>query len=192
MGQDVEADKLFKSAHSALVFAFHFSGQCYDRPAMNKLASPSVGTGKGLAGLDGAGQAGMIRSKVKTLGPRMEAVLIARCAPPSMPCECRAPCCGGWKTNSEWFDAITELSYYVERSLANTTANGLMRRLYVERYFACKGKRMTVDAIAERVELTRQTAGAHYCAVIKSLGDLESAAQQAIDSVLRDGGLLEN
>ena len=80
-----EAEPLFINAHSALVFAFNFSGQCYDRPMMNRMAAPSVGTGKGLVGLDGAAQAGMIRGEVKSLGKLAEAILIARFAPHSMP-----------------------------------------------------------------------------------------------------------
>ncbi len=195
MGQAAAIDtgnQLFKSAHSALTFAFHFSGQHYDRPAMNKLAAPTLGSGKGLVGLDGAGQAGMIRSRVHGLGVRMEAVLIARYAPATMPCDCRAPCCAGWKTNREWFDAVTELSDYVRDPLAGTAANGLMRRLYVERFFAAKGKRQTIDEIAERGDINRQTAGQHYSKVNKVLQELESTAQQAIDNALRDVGLLED
>ncbi len=191
MAQQNTNDALFKSAHSALVFAFHFSGQAYDRPAMNKLAAPSLGSGKGLSGLDGAGQAGMIRSKVRGLGPRMEAALIARCAPASMPCECRSPCCGGWKTNREWFDAITELTDYVRKPLAGSAVNGLMRSLYVQRFFAAKGKRSTIDEIAERCYINRQTAGIHYSKVSKVLTDLESQSGQMIEIVLRDAGLLE-
>lgn len=186
------SDQLFHSAHAALIFAFHFSWQSYDRPAMNKLAAPSIGSGKGLGGLDGAGQAGMIRSKVKALGIRMESALIARHAPASMPCECRAPCCAGWKTNREWFDAITELADYIEGPLYGRSVNGLMRRLYVERFFATKGSRHTIDAIAERCDVNRQTAGAHYGLAKKALSDLESQAQQCIDAVFSDAGLIES
>ena len=77
---------LFNSAHGALVFAFNFSGQAYDRPMMNRLATPSVGTGKGLVGLDGAGQSGFIRAEVKAMGKLSEAIIIARIAPRSTPC----------------------------------------------------------------------------------------------------------
>lgn len=84
---------LFESAHGALVFAFNFSGQCYDRPMMNRLASPAVGSGKGLVGLDGAAQAGMIRAEVQTLGKLAEAIIIARIAPRTVPCHCRSARC---------------------------------------------------------------------------------------------------
>lgn len=89
----MEGDTLFDNAHGALVFAFNFSGQCYDRPAMNRLATPAAGTGKGLVGLDGAAQAGFILAEVKGMGKLAEAILTARLAPRSMPCHCRSSCC---------------------------------------------------------------------------------------------------
>jgi hypothetical protein len=52
---------LFRTPQAALVFAFNYSMQQQDRPLMDRLASPAARTGKGLSGVDGAGQAGMIR-----------------------------------------------------------------------------------------------------------------------------------
>lgn len=194
MGQSANFDlnePLFSSAYSALVFAFNVSRQCYDRPFMNKVASPAIGSGKGLAGLDGAAQAGMIRAEVKALGELAEAFLIARIAPRSEPCSCRSACCGGSRTNSEWFDAISALSEYARNAaLAGTTANGMLRQAYVARYFAMKDQRVSLELLAEKHDLNRQTIGTHYSKLSKVFKEVESLAQNAIEDRLREIGVV--
>ncbi|MFT0167499.1 hypothetical protein ACLKMY_00525 [Paraburkholderia mimosarum] len=54
-------EKLFRTPQDALVFAFNYSMHGQGRPLMDRLAAPSLRTGKGLSGNDGAGQAGMVR-----------------------------------------------------------------------------------------------------------------------------------
>lgn len=194
---------LFETAHGALVFAFNFSGQCYDRPMMNRLATPSFGGGKGLVGLDGAAQAGMIRAEVQSLGRLAEAILIARIAPRTKPCSCRSSCCSGHKPNKEWTDAIAWLCDHVRTTaLAGCTANGLMRREYVVRYFTPKDRRDSLEMIADRHEIARNTASAHAAKVALffagsqarkdkpgSIG-MEQAAFDAIQDRLRDVGVV--
>ena len=89
----LEDDVRFTSAHTALVFAFRFSVGAYDRPLANRLAEKS--TGVGVAPLDMAAQAGMIRAEVCALGWLHEALLTARYAPSVVPCSCRSRCCAG-------------------------------------------------------------------------------------------------
>lgn len=208
MGQSATAiaevlEPLFESAHGALVFAFNFSGQSYDRPMMNRLASPAFGTGKGLVGLDGAAQAGMIRAEVQTLGKLAEAILIARIAPRHMPCHCRQSCCSWKKPNKEWTDAIAYLADYVRTTaLAGCVSNGMMRREYVVRHFTRKEERISLDELAERHDVNRQTAGAHASKVALLFGGhqakkdkpavpgLEGAAMNAIEDRLRDVGMV--
>ena len=194
---------LFVSAHSALVFAFNFSGQNYDRPMMNRLASPAVGTGKGLVGLDGAAQAGFVRAEVQGLGPLAEAILIARIAPRHMPCHCRSSCCGGKKANREWSNAIGYLADYVRTTaLAGCTANGIMRREYVVRYFSRKEERTSLEDLSERHDVDRHTASAHASKVVVLFGGhqarkgaqpapgLEAVAMEAIEHRLREIGMV--
>lgn len=194
MGQSVKLDStesLFSSAYSALVFAFNVSRQCYDRPFMNKVASPAIGSGKGLAGLDGAAQAGMIRAEVKALGKLAEAFLIARIAPRSEPCSCRSACCGGSKTNPEWFDAISALSEYARNAaLSGTTANGMLRQAYVARYFATKDQRVSLERLAEKHDIDRHTVGSHYSKLSKVFKEIESMVQNSIEDRLREIGIV--
>lgn len=195
-------DFLFRSAHSALVFAFNFSGQCYERSMMNKLAAPNIGTGKGLAGLDGAAQAGMVRTEVQKMGKLAEAILIARLAPRTNPCACRSACCSGWRINLEWSDAISHLGDHIRNTaLAGCTSNAIMRRAYVVRFFTAKDKRESLETIAEKHDIDRNTVSAHSAKVARLFGGsiakgkeplpgLESVAMDAIEDRLREIGMV--
>ena len=195
-------DIRFSSGHDALVFAFNVSDQAYDRPMMNRLAAPSIGKG-GLAGLEAPAQAGMIRAEVQTLGKLAEAIIIARIAPRSVPCHCRSACCAGHKPNKEWTDAISILADYVRTTaLAGCTSNGILRREYVVRYFTRKDDRISLEALADKHDIHRDTASAHAAKVALLLGGaqpkkgrpgvpgLESAAMDAIEDRLRDIGMV--
>lgn len=195
-------DIRFTSGHDALVFAFNVSDQAYDRPMMNRLAAPSFGKG-GLSGLEAPAQAGMIRAEVQTLGKLAEAIIIARIAPRSVPCHCRSACCAGHRPNKEWTDAISVLADYVRTTaLAGCTSNGMLRREYVVRHFTRKDDRISLEALAEKHDIHRDTASAHAAKVALLLGGaqpkkgrpgvpgLESAAMDAIEDRLRDIGMV--
>ena len=181
MAQSVD-DPLFRTAHDALVFAFNYSGQSYDRPMMNRMAAPSVGTGKGLAGLAGAAQSGMIRQEVQALGRLCESILLARLAPRSIPCACKAPCCRGNKDNPEWREAISFLADQMRSTaLAGTLANALARRACVIRYFTTKDKRQSIESIADSIGINRDTASAYISKVNAWFaGTLERNGRQAV------------
>lgn len=196
-------NSLFNSAHAAMVFAFNFTGQSYDRPMMNRMASPSVGGGKGLVGLDGAGQAGMIRAEIKVLGELAEAILTARIAPRTTPCHCRSACCSGRKPNLEWANAIAFLADYVRQTaLHGCYANGLMRRDYVERFFTRKEDRVSLEDLAEKHDVNRDTTSSHFAKVAFLFGGaapkkgrtaelgLEHVAMDAADQRLREVGIV--
>lgn len=104
-------DPLFDSAHNALTFAFNFSDQQYDRPLMNRLGDTPVDrVSKGLAGMDGAGQAGMIISRVMLMQALSQYIIFAQYAPIILDCECRRACCIGKKPNALWDEVIREIS----------------------------------------------------------------------------------
>ena len=194
-------DIRFTSGRDALVFAFNVSDQAYDRPMMNRMAAPSIGKG-GLAGLDAPAQAGMIRAELQAMGKLAEAILIARIAPRWMPCHCRQSCCSGKKPNKEWTDAISFLADHVRTTaLAGCTANGMLRREYVVRHFTRKDDRISLEALAEKHEIHRDTASAHASKVALLLGGsqakkgkpavpgLEGVAMAAIEDRLREIGM---
>lgn len=197
---EMATDTLFRSAHAALTFAFNFSGQSYERPLMNRMADEPAPPGKGLVGIDGAAQAGMIRAEVHALGRLAESILIARVAPRTTPCSCRAACCSGHRPNKEWTDAIAYLSDEIRRSaLAGCTSNGLLRRAYVVRYFSPREQRISIEQIADKYDVSRNTVSAHAGKVAGWLAGsrlkdsppgMETLAMQAIDDRLRGIGLI--
>ena len=151
-------EALFGSAHAALVFAFNFSGQSYDRPMMNRMADGPKRSGKGLVGLDGAGQAGMIRREVADLGQLREAIITAYYAPRSLPCACRRPCCSGQTVNAEWSDAIGCITQAAVGQLSGMTSNYRLRRGIVMRAF---GEKVSISELANVCGVNRDTAAAH-------------------------------
>lgn len=186
-----ETEALFGSAHAALVFAFNFSGQQFDKSAMARLASTPGKTGKGLGGLDGSGQSGMIRQELEAIGKLGEALMVARTAPRANPCSCRSGCCSGWKANKEWTNAIAFLADHMRKTaLAGTTANGIMRFSCVIRYYDKKGERRTLEQIAKELDANRKSVGAYVSKVAASLKELEHHAMCAIEDRLREAGMV--
>jgi len=161
-----KAVPLFSSAYAALTFALNYSMQQYDRPLMNKVASGELTAvmapegGKGLSGLDGAGQAGMIRAELARLKPIEQAVLVAHAAPSQIPCACGIACCSGWKTNPEWQDAMSVLTTAAASgALPGCVSNGRLRSALIQRLF---GAKVTLASLAERYEVDENTVGAHH------------------------------
>lgn len=98
---------LFSSAWEAVSFAVTRVG-APSRPLMNRMTDATL-PDTGLGGLDGAAQAGIIMSALHRLGTVEEAALVAACAPHSLPCACRNPCCSGKRFNNVWSAAISTL-----------------------------------------------------------------------------------
>lgn len=185
-----ESDPLFRSAHDALVFAFNFSMDLYDRPLMNKMADGPRPEGKGLSGLDGAAQAGFVRAELHSLGAIPEAILIARIAPRSQPCECRKPCCSGQSLNPEWIGAVDAL---VQHAMAALSGCGVVhyrvRRASVLRYF---GERVSLTETAEKCGISKNTVTDHNQKILKALKTDEAAAWGRFESRLIASGMVEH
>lgn len=165
------SEALFDSAHAALVFAFRQRVQTVDRAPLNRIAAPATGKGRGLGGLDGAAQAGMIRQEVQAFGALDEALLIARHAPQHMPCECGAPCCSGRRPNRDWIDAISRLAEHARiTALVGCSTTSLQRIAYVARHFTPRAMRESIEELAARFDLSRHTVSAHIGRVTLLLG----------------------
>ena len=186
-------EPLFATAEAALRFALNFNADHYARPVMNRHAAPTRGSGKGLAGLDGAAQAGMIRRALASLGREKESVLVARMAVARQVCECGAACCAGARSNPLWRTAVGMLADHVRTTaLAGTSARGPVRLIAVGQYFAAEDERMSLEAIARACGISRQTAGSHVARVASALAALESEAWSAIEGCLVGQGVVES
>lgn len=76
--QDVCEPPLFDGVHQALTFAFRYSGQQYSPSLIAQMMKGPMKSGKGLSGLDGAAQAGLIRAMIDRLPEAERNVIVAR------------------------------------------------------------------------------------------------------------------
>lgn len=95
---------LFENSEQALSFAYNYTGQNCITARLSPEPLPT--TGKGLGGLDGAAQAGMIKQEVGSAGRLIESLITAKYAPMWLPCGCGHACCSGKVENKEWAEAI--------------------------------------------------------------------------------------
>ena len=174
-------DQLFHSTHAALTFAYNFQGS----PAlsvMNRMANKPGPMGKGLAGLDGAGQAGIIRRHVASLGKFHESIIIAEFAPKSMPCSCGSLCCIGKMRNQEWIDAVGYIADIVRtEALSEHRTTHPIRRACVEKFFGIK---ISAVRMSEQLGIDQDTAGKMIAKVKRYLMVEHFKARNAIDQSL--------
>ena len=100
------SETLFKGAHQAPTYAFNYSAGSLDRPAMVKMADRTLRIGRGLAGVDGAAQAGFILSELQARAPLHQRILEAAFLPQTTPC----PCCHSAVWNAEWQQSVRVVS----------------------------------------------------------------------------------
>lgn len=158
---------LFASAHNALLFAFNFSAQQYERPLMNRLGDDPVAyVSKGLSGMAGAAQAGMIMSRIMLMSPLSQFIIFAHYAPKTIECNCARSCCAGTQPNVFWEAAINEISRI---SIAQATPGALsyrvLRDAIVRKLFGDKSERADVLVAAERCGLEERQAYRHQSAI---------------------------
>lgn len=145
-------EPLFKSAHAALTFAYNFSESSLDRPLMNRMADKYKATGKGLAGLDGAAQAGMILRELRDLSRLDQMILIAKFGKRIGEC----PCCGGEVPNATWLAAVREISdAAASAALSGHVTMRVLRDGIVARYF---GQKVHLQALAKKAGVHPDTA----------------------------------
>lgn len=179
----------FRSVRGALAFAFNFSHGSMKKPFIASLAGASR-PGRGLSGLDGAGQAGLIRAAVHELAPAArEQVLIGRFAPKKSPCACKRQCCAGYILNAEWAQSVEWLTEHILRAaLAGTVSNYRLRRALIVRYF---GEEISISTVANECHVKRDTAAEHNKRVVTHLEEHERMAEIELKGRLEASGVIE-
>lgn len=177
---------LFRSTQDALVFAFQYSAQQYELSAMGKVMARVDGahipSGKGLVGLDGAAQAGFVRAEIGRLPPPYRAVLRARFGEREAPC----PTCGSHGLNQDWKAAISQITNHVAYAISGLS-HTYLRRVFVADHF---GEPVRIADEADRYGVPHRTAYDHRQKVREALRAEERAAFEAIDSRLREVGMV--
>ncbi|KGB98939.1 hypothetical protein [Burkholderia cepacia] len=186
----------FKSAFDAVRFALAYSTQQYGETMMAKrLRGESSGTGMGLVGVDGAGQAGEIRRMMWELPELHLSVIVARAAPRDMPCSCGSACCSGRVPNLEWQAAIGWLTD-ASSAYCSGFSHYRVRRAIIEGVF---GVKRSLADVAEDCDAHVNTVSKQNAAVRKWLEGNSRAetvgvidvAWAAIERKLSNVGLLK-
>lgn len=193
------AEALFPSAHAAATFAYRFSTQQYGKSAMAILMAGPTSTGKGLGGIDGAAQAGMIRRLVSGLGPLHESIIMARFLPRTLSCACGSVCCSGVAPNLEWRAAVRRIADIALTHTPACLSSMQLRMGVVGKHF---GEPVELGALADRCMVHRNTASKHAGLILRWLrghparhgrpaevGE-EDQAQQRLADALAAAGLI--
>jgi hypothetical protein len=182
--ETVAPEALFKGAPQALRFAFNFAAQQYAKAGMAALmgSASRLGAGKGLVGLDGAAQAGLILRELAELPKDQRDCLTARYTERH---EERTE----WRLQAytvQWADAIDAMTMFTGYLVTGMSHQQLRRNL-VRRYF---GDKIDMSAISQKVGVHRATANNHWAIFSKALRELESRALANIETRLADAGIV--
>lgn len=184
----IKHDGIFRSAHEAVVFALNYSGQQYAMsPFARLMQDGALGSGRGLAGLDGAGQAGMVIAELAKLDYYLAVALIARCATRQIKCDCHSACCSGWRINELWRQAISIMTDHAMTALAGELSSRVVRQASVQKHF---GQKVTIQEIADDAGIHRETAGKQHAQIVAAMKALESRAWQSFSEALEAAGML--
>lgn len=208
-----QAEPLFSSAHAAIVFALNYNHQQYDKPLMNRLSWGPTPEGKGLSGIDGAAQAGMIRGMLGRLSDLECAMLIAYCAPKQIPIpgshqaikivenkQVRLP---QWSTNPEYQAALRQIARTHQIHTLTSVDQQSVQAARLDLVARCFGERLNLKQAAEHHGIPYRTfkrmhAGVRDYLLGKRGGYGQEATlgaiQQAINKVenlLREQGVID-
>lgn len=178
-------EQLFKSSADAIMFALRFSSQQYAETPMSKMMKRDGrrSSGKGLVGLDGAGQAGMILQKLENLDELERACIVARYTDRIAEC----PCCRNPTASEEYRNAINTLASWAERNIENVTSVPRIRFAIVQEFFE---RRRSVGKVADDIGMPRSTAYDQRARIWPRLTELDKKALGKLDTQL--AGLLES
>lgn len=157
-------EPLFKGAHQALTFAYNYSSGTVDRPMMLKLADKVKRTGRGLGGLDGAAQAGLIQREMLDLDRLQQQIILAKFLPKAAGC----PCCGHDVPSIDWLTAVRAIS---DEAMARGILSGhlvhrAVRDGIVARYF---GQKLLLGDLAVKAGINADTVTAQNAQIVNWL-----------------------
>jgi len=171
---------LFRNHDDALTFAMRFTSQQYPQSDLAKLMrTPGIGGGKGMIGLDGAAQAGIIKNRIERLGELERAAIIARYSARVDTC----PCCGNDKALDEYKNAILNLANWACAFIGNAESVQRIRYAIVQEYFE-RGNMLGKEA--EKLNVPKRTAYDQKKKIWPHLADLDKRARTLIGEQLGD------
>jgi len=177
----------FENLHGALWFACNYTHGTLPSTPLARMSGGNP-EGRGLGGLNGAGQAGMILAEVDQLDPLRRNVIRARFTRRGVPCACKASCCSGERKNPEWVQAIERLTEDSLQALSGCAAHYKLRRAMVEKYF---GARVILGDAALACGVNRDTASNHNGRVTGLLREAEKLGMYEIEGRLKRAGVID-
>ncbi|CAE6958872.1 hypothetical protein [Paraburkholderia domus] len=189
------AEAVFTDTDAALRFALRFASQQHSSSELAGLRGPSR-SGKGLSGMDGAAQAGMVRAELAKLTLTQRALLIGRYALPDIICTCGRPCCCGHRPNPEWSEAISQLARETTLLFAGRLTYFRLRQTLIGNLLL--GLRVTDRSLAAEFGVHRQTVAEHGAKLEAAIlgtrhqaGDFDRALGR-IDLLLHEAGIVRS
>ena len=187
-------EAVFEDVVHALRYAYSFSSQQYGKSLMARMYGPP-GSGRGLSGIDGAGQAGFVLAEVEKLPLIQQAVLFVRYSLPDFPCSCGAECCSGHRPNRAWQSVINWLAeYHVAALLPGCVRNVRLHRELVRN--SLTRQKSEYRALGSQFGVHAQTVAKHAVAIETALvgsrrqpGEMDKALLRA-DGLLREAGIV--
>lgn len=163
-------EPLFDSAYAALAFAFRYSTQQYSPTPMARLMRGTLGSGKGLHGLDGAAQAGIIRAEVNRIREYERSAIVARFA-----------------LDKDGIQAKMNLVPPATASLGTGIHNRRMVDNLVQRHY---GKRVHLKDLAETHGVHANTMTQRWACIHRLLTSIDYRAMDLAEDRLREAGLV--
>ncbi|WP_175796574.1 hypothetical protein [Burkholderia anthina] len=176
---------IFRNAREAIVFALNFSGAQYSTSSLGNLAQAgAIGSGRGLSGLEGAAQAGMVKRRLAELDAHLLAALIARCSPLKV----KDPSGEAFTDGEAWAQAVSEMATYLGSLRDFDSASDVVMRCAVRKYF---GEKQTIQEIADKARMHRVTANNQHTTIKRALEGIEAEAWDVFSKSLSVGGMLQ-
>ena len=171
-------EELFRNTHDALMFAFNYSSQQYALSPMSKLMKGGgTGGGKGLVSLDGAGQCGIILTRLAKMTALEQACITARYAPRYEEC----PCCQNKdKMTDQYREAVATLTEWALSAFTGMS-NRNMRAAVIRSFFE---RGVSINATAKELNIPKATAYDQKARIFKVLKELDMMAQRSVADIL--------
>lgn len=181
----IQDDPIFNTVNGALLFALNFSHGTVKKPGLATLMGGGS-KGRGLGGLDGAAQAGMLLAELEALKPHRTAILVARFTVQSLPCSCARACCKRYRDNPEWLEAIAKVA---EACLVvcPPVTHYRVRLGMILRYFGAKA---SFKDIAAECRVSRNTVSQINSKVVEWLKLEEKKARWEYEGILKVEGIV--
>lgn len=164
-------EPLFDSAYAALCFAYRYSTQQYQPTPMARLMRGSIGSGKGLHGLDGAAQAGLILGMMEKLPAFEKAAITARFSFKS----------------ADGYAAKIVLIGPATAALGTGIHSQRMVDHLVQKFY---GERVHLKELAEMVGIHQNTMTDRWRSIRRVLTEIEHRGMDMVEARLKQAGLV--